>query len=268
MAHQNTYTHWNSLDVETLRTNGTNLLLTQLVELLPNKTPSSISNKLQRMGIKKTKSVLSLKGHKARSAVTPINLHKLKTFNLDETQEAIFLGTLLGDGCISRHKKCLQGWDHYFSVSHGLKQKDYLLWKATTLSSLMPNIGGLDKKPTLRTPTHPFFWELRQTIYVDGKKRIVPDYIIKKLGILSLLIWYLDDGSYCKNKPIIRNCMLSLENLTKITRHINQKYNLEIYAKPTYIFFPKISRDKLFPIWRQLAKMMEIPTCMNYKLYS
>ena len=244
----------------------------ELKEILPSRTEKSISNKLQRMGIKKTADVIQKKCNLARQSVNTDNFHLLKNFSgwsdLDEIQTQIFIGTLLGDGWITLCKKCNKEWSHHFCLSHGIKQKDYLLWKTSFLSPLKPKTHSLEIKPTMQTPNHPFFYKLREEMYVNGKKRIIPNELCEKIDLLGFLIWYLDDGCYSNGKPVISSSLFAKEALQKMADKINSKYNTNLYVtgkKYKQIYFSKQTKEKIFPMFVELADKLKIPQCMYYK---
>ncbi len=114
--------------------------------------------------------------------------------HLSDFQWEAILGGLMGDGALSRTRS---GHGARYRFDHCAKQAEYCDWK----SSLFANIGGsrsvrrsdgvvaYDMKPL------PELAELRQAVYVNGKKILSEDYL-KGLSPLSLAIWYMDDGSF------------------------------------------------------------------------
>lgn len=111
---------------------------------------------------------------------------------LSQAQEQILLGSLLGDGSIDVHGR--------LCVTHGMKQRDYLEWKARVFVALNPSIsskvGGWGTKgQELRTRVHPKFRELRRRWYPEGRKR-VPPAALDGLEPLGLAVWLMDDGWY------------------------------------------------------------------------
>jgi recombination protein RecA len=102
-------------------------------------------------------------------------------------------GTLMGDGSVSPTKS---GRGARFRYVHGPKQVAYADWKA----SLFGNIESCrhirkDGVVTYDFPPMPEMAELRQSVYVDGKKVLDDDYL-KGLTPLSLALWYMDDASF------------------------------------------------------------------------
>jgi recombination protein RecA len=112
---------------------------------------------------------------------------------LSDFQWEVILGGLLGDGSLSH------GGHEYttrFRFGHGAKQEAYATWKASLFGNLKcyrssRADGALfyDLQPLSELA------ELRQSMYLGGKKVLSEDYL-KQLTPLSLAVWYMDDGSY------------------------------------------------------------------------
>jgi recombination protein RecA len=102
-------------------------------------------------------------------------------------------GTLMGDGSLSPSKS---GHGARFRYCHCEAQTDYADWKA----SLFGNVGVSrfvreDKVVTYDFQPLPELAELRQSVYIDGKKFLSDDYL-KSLTPLSLALWYMDDANF------------------------------------------------------------------------
>ena len=111
---------------------------------------------------------------------------------LSNFQWEVLRGTLMGDGAISPTRS---GHGARLRYCHGEAQTEYADWKA----SLFANVGSSrhvreDKVVTYDFHPLPELAEMRQTVYVDGKKVLDDDYL-KALSPLSLALWYLDDGN-------------------------------------------------------------------------
>jgi recombination protein RecA len=112
---------------------------------------------------------------------------------LSDFQWEVILGGLMGDGALSPTRS---GGGARFRLGHGARQTEYCDWKA----SLFANIGGSRTKNAKGAVFYdvsplPELAELRQAVYVGGKKVFSDDYL-KQLTPLSLAIWYTDDGSF------------------------------------------------------------------------
>ena len=111
--------------------------------------------------------------------------------HLSEFQWQVLLGGLMGDSALSPTRS---GHGARLRWGHGAKQVEYGDWKA----SLFANVGvsrSVNAKGAVFHDVQPLpeLAELREAVYVDGKKVLSHDYL-KQLTPLSLAIWYMDDG--------------------------------------------------------------------------
>ena len=112
---------------------------------------------------------------------------------LSNFQWEVVLGGLMGDGALSPTRS---GHGARFRWEHGAKQEAYSDWKA----SLFENVGVSRSTNAKGAVFHdlrplPELAELRQAVYIDGKKVLSEEYL-KQLTPLSLAIWYMDDGGF------------------------------------------------------------------------
>ncbi len=112
---------------------------------------------------------------------------------LSDVQWQLIFGGLMGDGALSSTRS---GNGARYRWGHGAKQVAYGDWKASMLANLhvsrSQNAQGAvfhDVQPL------PELAELRQAVYIGGKKVFSEDYL-KQLTPLALAVWYLDDGSF------------------------------------------------------------------------
>ena len=101
------------------------------------------------------------------------------------------LGGLMGDGALSSSRS---GNGARFRWGHGAKQVAYGDWKA----SMFANVGVSRSTNSDGAVFHDMqplteLAELREAVYVGGKKVLSDDYL-KRLTPLSLAVWYMDDG--------------------------------------------------------------------------
>ncbi len=114
-------------------------------------------------------------------------------YYLSEFQWQVILGGLMGDSALSRTRS---GHGARYRFGHGARQMGYGDWKASLFANLTSSRwvradGAVfhDVQPL------PELAELRQALYIGGKKVLSEDYL-KRLTPLSLAVWYMDDGSY------------------------------------------------------------------------
>lgn len=111
----------------------------------------------------------------------------------------ILIGMLLGDASITKR------YNNKITISHGEKQKEYLLWKLRMLESLGmrgykvrsqvhnsfgPETVGyiVDVADDVKIP-----WLYRK-MYGSGKKKLTIN-LLRHLNPYGLAMWYMDDGS-------------------------------------------------------------------------
>ena len=112
---------------------------------------------------------------------------------LSDMQWQVLLGGLMGDGALSPTRS---GNGARFRWGHGAKQAEYGEWKASLFANInvsrSQNAKGavfFDCQPL------PELAELREAVYVAGKKVLSHDYL-KQLTPLSLAVWYMDDAGF------------------------------------------------------------------------
>lgn len=200
-------------------------------------------------------------GDKILLAVT----HRLNDFQLE-----IIRGSLLGDGNLSPtiHKNSL---GTRFRLGHALKQKGYLLWKASLFKNI-PHTLHEDKKSIKfdMTPL-PELYEMREVMYRDNHKFLSPDFIAK-LTPLSLAIWYQDDGGLdirnkTRAKGRIAICVEAIhpESRRQLQTMLEERYavstRLGVVRGKHILYFDQSNTEKIL----QLIKQYVHPS-MNYKL--
>jgi recombination protein RecA len=112
---------------------------------------------------------------------------------LSEFQWEGILGGLMGDGALSPTRS---GHGARYRFGHGSKQAAYGDWKASLLANIHVSRSTNDAGTVFHdVQPLPELAEIRQAVYIDGKKVFSHDYL-KQLTPLSLAIWYMDDGSF------------------------------------------------------------------------
>lgn len=156
---------------------------------------------------------------------------------LNAKQQAIVVGTLLGDGCLEKN-----GIHVRLKVDHGVQQKAYVEWKfhelAEVAASPPKQLEFFDRR-TQRVYTHwrfatksiadfDPFWEI---FYVAGRKQIPTKLSEFLLSPLALAVWYMDDGYRRKD---CKSLHLNTQGYTEEEQTILQKCllkNFEIFTK-------------------------------------
>ena len=153
------------------------------------------------------------------------NTSREKVLNITENAEQIILGSILGDGSISKHRKPEYSkllLNSYLIINHGIKQIGYIKYKKELLENegikCYLNLRKLSKKKhyikgivvkengtlALRTVKNVSFNKYRDLFYSD--KKYINEFIYR-LNPLGLAIWLMDDG--CKSKSgfnLYTNC--------------------------------------------------------------
>jgi recombination protein RecA len=112
---------------------------------------------------------------------------------LSDFQWQVILGGLMGDGTLSPSRS---GLSARYRFGHGAKQQVYAAWQESLFANLRHSRWTRDDG-AIFYDFQPLseLAELRQAMYIGGKKVLSEDYL-KQLTPLSLAIWYMDDGSY------------------------------------------------------------------------
>lgn len=156
------------------------------------------------------------------------NLHRI----LSKQAEQSILGSMLGDGCLSLPKLAK---NPYFQMRHSPLQKEYFLWKAELLLEIqrpvsshqqMPDGYSKDAKLHFSSKNTERLMGLYELIYKTGKKSIRRRWL-NLMTPLSLLIWWLDDGSIISSrKGVFCTDGFSLEEIEILKRYLLVVWNI------------------------------------------
>ncbi len=112
---------------------------------------------------------------------------------LSDLQWEALLGGLMGDGALSPTRS---GFGARYRFGHGARQTAYCDWKGSLFANLRPSRStNANGAVFYDVPPLPELAELRQAVYMGGKKVLSHDYL-KRLTPLSLAIWYMDDATF------------------------------------------------------------------------
>lgn len=195
--------------------------------------------------------------------------------NLTKRQQAILVGTLLGDGYLQ--KTGLK--NARLRLEHGKRQKEYLLWKGAQLPRLFngkpDRIERIHPK-TKQTYTYwrwqshatPELGKWRAVFYENGAKRIPKDLEKLLQEPIALAVWYMDDGFYDlkQRHSFIYLGRVSREEADSARDAIVKNFSLapRVYdkkAKGFALFFPVAETKKLHELIRE-----HVHNSMHYKL--
>ena len=125
--------------------------------------------------------------------------------SLTQLQRSIIIGTILGDGYL----RIVPGRRNAFlEINHTFHQRDYVDWKFKMLESLCRS-GPVVRRGNGNRIAYRFttrqsgeISEIYKRFY-QGRKKVIPDDLY--LDPLMLAVWYMDDGSKCREGDVYLN---------------------------------------------------------------
>ncbi len=171
---------------------------------------------------------------------------------LTKEQKSILIGIILGDAYLQKTGK----QNSRLRLEHGLRQKNYLLWKVNSLKCLF------NGKPKYLQRIHPItnktysyvrhqsnssrlLGKLREKFYKNGTKIIPKDLREILVSPLSLAVWFMDDGYYylrdkcgylylgnVSGKEVIIVKEALLQNFSLKVKVLRKKKGFAIYFPP------------------------------------
>jgi len=181
--------------------------------------------------------------------------------HLSAFQWEALLGMLMGDGALSPTRS---GHGARLRWGHGARQTAYAGWKASLFANMHVSRSTNAKEAVFfDVQPLPELAELREAVYVGGKKVLSHDYL-KHLTPLSLALWYLDDGSFAlRSKGLQRRTAggsgraeICVEAMEPTSRH-----RLAEYLADTWGIRPKL-------IVRSGKAILQFPTAETAKLHA
>lgn len=179
--------------------------------------------------------------------------------SLSEVQKQVLIGTLLGDGHISKQLKRLE-------FGHSIKQFEYLYWK----NNVFENFSNYEKPSSnekicwATTRTDNLFEKYRDIFYPDDKK-IIPEDVLNQIEPLGLAVWYMDDGSSNGSRIILCTDAFSQKDVINAKEILNKRFDLS--------FRHSNSDNRLFiSNYKDASKFVElikdkVISSMQYKLH-
>jgi hypothetical protein len=161
--------------------------------------------------------------------MTPREVQSL-TSELTEFQQAVLVGTLLGDGSIAKH-----GHHHRLFVKHATAQISLAAWKREVFADFtsMP-LHHFDQRLNDRlypcvqfvTRTHPVFSVWRQRFYRDRRK-IVPDRVEELLEPVAVAAWFMDDGTADRAGVSFQTHSFQVGEVEQLATALRRRYSLK-----------------------------------------
>lgn len=136
-------------------------------------------------------------------------------FHFNKQQEQVLIGSYFGDGCLI---------DNRMRLVHGEKQYNYLSWKKAILSNLTTQNNFNINKSGYQPNNKIYCFSTNKLIYLS---EFSLDYCLKKLDILGLAIWFMDDGSLCNKNYSLSTCSFTLLENQLIQKTFKDKFNFK-----------------------------------------
>jgi hypothetical protein len=209
---------------------------------------------------------------------------------LTDWQQSIIIGSLLGDGCITKTVKSTH--NSYFTENHSIKQAEYLNYKAEQLGDFTSSIRDIVKSPSkirgrevkggifrlLRTISHPVFTSLERKWYKrndsdnhvlrsNGQRiKIVPQDL--NLSPETVAFWYMDDGWHAPENRHAELCTNGfLPDEVKILATKLSCLGISSYCKTNSCGEPVIYvQSKSYLNFIEMVKPFVVCDCMKYKI--
>lgn len=182
------------------------------------------------------------------------------TSDFSLTQQEIILGSLLGDGSISKQRTATSSCA--FNKSQATARRVYLEWHFEQLQPHSSSINDYDnwaegkkyQKSVFLTKNHSWFLELRNKWYPESDK-IVPKDL--ELTPLMVAIWFFDDGSnvvdvrqarFATNGFTKPDCEFLIDKLSKLSvkAKLTKEGQLNVLAES---YGPLIDLVKPYMLW-------------------
>ena len=192
-----------------------------------------------------------------------------QTLKLNQFQEFVLIGTLLGDGYLRLSRS---GKSARLQICHSQKAKDYLYWLYGVFKPFIfsqPDFQISNQALRFTTISHPDFLKFQQLFYQNNSK-IIPDNIKQLLyHPLSLAVWFMDDGNgYQKSSAYrISTYAFKLKGNHKLIECLNANFNIKANlihdSKGYQIYIPAKNGNA-----SKFLKLVEpyIISSMKYKL--
>jgi hypothetical protein len=124
---------------------------------------------------------------------------------LNQFQKSVIIGTILGDGYL----RIVPGrQDAFLEINHALSQREYVMWKYDVLEGVRagaPTVrrgNGTRQAVRFHTRQSKELTDIHSLFYNDRVKVIPKDL---KLDPVTLAVWFMDDGSRCRESDVCLN---------------------------------------------------------------
>ena len=163
------------------------------------------------------------------SGITPREV-QTQASELTEFQQAVLVGTLLGDGSIARH-----GHHHRLFIKHKAAHMALAAWKREVFADFtsMP-LHHFDQRLNDRlypcvqfvTRTHRIFSFWRDRFYSGGRK-VVPVQIEELLAPPAVAAWFMDDGTADRAGVSFQTHSFKVDEVELLATVLSHRYALK-----------------------------------------
>ena len=190
-----------------------------------------------------------------------VRARKNLLLEMSDQQKEVLLGSILGDAYITKSGK--------IRFEQGIKNKDYLFWLYSILSSLAyaaepRSMSRYNEKYGKRYAS--FRFSLRQYFknwrlyFYPADRKIFPEDI--SLTPLTLAVWYMDDGCWTGSKAIISIEGFDDESQNRIQTALQAQYGIEtVIGKNRKLVIRKKHHERFFGLIRS-----HVVASMAYKI--
>lgn len=176
----------------------------------------------------------------------------MSTRELTEFQQAVLVGTLLGDGSIAKH-----GRHHRLFVKHKIAHRALADWKRDVFIDFttMPlhlfdqRLNG-NRYPCVQfvTRTDPVFSEWRERFY-EGRRKIVPADIDSLVSPVSIATWLMDDGTADRAGVTFQTHSFELDEVERLAAMLCGRFQISASITTNkgrwILYVPKASLERL-----------------------
>lgn len=164
-------------------------------------------------------------------------MKKEDALSLSDQCQAIILGSLLGDGLLKIHKGYANA---RFSFKHTILQEEYFSWKVEQLKEISSEHCVFTQKPSGFSTNEMLRYqscalEALTKLYRLTNRRgklLVRRTWLNQMTPLSLLIWWLDDGSIVSNgrKGVLCTDGFDEQSVKRLSQYLKVVWKIETHV--------------------------------------
>lgn len=143
-----------------------------------------------------------------------------KNYELTNVERNIIIGSLLGDGTLSKYGRSLNAC---YRENTGSTQVPYRIWKMEKLSNLDFKANS---KGAIYSPSHPIYTELYGLFYPNGKKIISKDGLKMLNHPIGLACLFMDDGTLVTSASHGINTITITSSISLYTQSFTKEENI------------------------------------------